>query len=209
MTDPSRLRFTPKVIVNFTSPSGPTATQARAGLVIGMLDLLREMEQEQNFLAQVPEQLRDFLRSCVATTWIDAQDVRSVFHALDRTFPMAAGPARLGEALGNRLANSLFSALLSPFRAAGSDGVLLAVKQADRMWARIYQGGGLVVTQTGPKDLHIEVFGLPFTDARTFQAIHGAFIRGMFLALVRTCVVRKATVRTGHMHACAIEVSWV
>jgi hypothetical protein len=209
VTDPSGLRYTSKVLVDFTSPAGPMMTQARAGLIIGMLELLREMGEEQNFLAEVSAQFRELLRYAVATTWVDGHEVQSMFEALDRTFVLANGPAKLGEALGAKLANSLFSALLSAFRPAGSEGVLLAVRQADRMWARLYQGGGLVATQTGPKNLHVEVFGLPFSEARCFRIMHGAFIRGMFLTLVKTCLVRAAPTRTGRAGAYAIDISWV
>jgi hypothetical protein len=209
VVDPSKLGFAPKVLLDFTSPAGFVATHVRAGLVAGLLDLLRETKNDERFLALLPERLSSLVRHSMASTWIEAGDVEAMLDALDRTFELTSGPDKLGEALGERIANSMFSALLRTFRAAGSDGVLLAVRQADRMWPRIYQGGGLVITQTGPKDLHLEIFGLSFARARTFRVIHGAFVRGMLLTLVRTCVVRSAPVRTMHAGAYAIEVRWV
>jgi hypothetical protein len=82
-------------------------------------------------------------------------------------------------------------------------------KQADRMWARLYRGGGCTVMQTGPKDSIFEAHGVPMLESRFYRALHHGFMLGLGKLLGATCYVKPVSPRIAHPHRVAIAFSWV
>jgi hypothetical protein len=210
MHAPQGLRFEPAIIVAFTSAQSPTVTHVRGSLLITVMQLLKEMGEWDSFLRQLSKEHHDTVHYSLAASWIDVTQFGACIDALDRVFVTEAQQAQLGQVLGTKIVHSLFGSLLSSIKPVGAEsGIMLVMKHGERMYSRVYQGGGLIVTQVGPKDLHHELHGLPFASARCFQVMHAAFMRGMFLTLARMCVVRKAAARSGQPQAVALSISWV
>lgn len=210
MFSPHDLRFEPKIVGDFVGPEGATVTHVRGSLLIVFMQLLTDMGERPRFLRVLPTQYHEMVEYTLAASWVPASDFIAFFAALDETFADDEQLRRLGEQLGDRISKSLFGALLNSLRPAGSEeGIWLGVKHAERMWPRIYKGGGCTLTQVGPKDLLFEVHGLPFASSRCFQVLHAAFMRGLFLTMTKTCFVKPKPGRSRRAHAFTIQLSWV
>lgn len=204
------LRFEPKVVGDFVGPEGATVTHVRGSLLIAFMQLLTDVGERERFLTVLPTQYHELVEYTLAASWVSASDFIVFFAALDETFADDEQLRRLGERLGERISKSLFGALLASLRPAGTEeGMWLGMRHADRMWPRIYKGGGCTLTQVGPKDLLFEVHGIPFASSRSFQVLHAAFMRGMFLMLTKTCFAKPKLGRNRRENAFTIQLSWV
>jgi hypothetical protein len=122
---------------------------------------------------------------------------------------VVVGPAA-GPALGGYILDNLFASVLRAARNAGAEaGAWMCLKHADRVWSRVYQGGGVSVIQAGPKDAIVEVHGLPFAESPTFRMMHTAFVRGIVMMVSRTCVAKVTRAREPRKGTLAIALSWV
>ena len=74
----------------------------------------------------------------------------------------------MGEAVGDRIQGSFLTTLMKSARAAGYNPLVL-LAQFDRLYARLFQGGSVQLTQTGPKDADVEVRGMLTTRFPYFR----------------------------------------
>lgn len=205
-----QLGYEPKTITDFVSPEGAQVLGVRCTLLRGALELYREMGVYDAFVAALPRSEHDCILNSLVTSWVPADSVRSFYDASDRLFASDVELARMGEVLGDRISNSLFGALLRPLRSSGIDVMVTqALPHAERLWGRLYRGGGMVIVQTGPKDLVFEARGLPNANSRAFRVAHTAFFRGMYMTVAKACVVKPVVSKLPRSDRYAISVSWV
>ncbi|HEX6245513.1 MAG TPA: hypothetical protein VFZ61_31535, partial [Polyangiales bacterium] len=204
------LRFDPKLLLDHVSARGPRVTDVRGSLVLQSLKLLRDAGHYDAYAEALPPEHRETLQQALAASWVSTAALVSHFRVVDSLVPSDAQLARLGELLGKQIMDSLFASLIRTARSAGAEaGIWLALKQVDRIWNRMYQGGGVAVLQTGPKDAIFEVHGMPVATSRYFRLSHGAFVRASVLMVARVCVVKEVPARRPSPESLAISISWV
>jgi hypothetical protein len=158
----------------------------------------------------LPGEHKDIAASALASSWVPAE--HNVVHC-QTVDAMQLGEKelhRMGEMLASHLIDSLFATLLRSARSAGTEaGIWLFLKQADRVFARIYQGGACRVVQTGPKDAVFEMHGIPFASYAVYRVLHCAFVRGAVMMIAKASVVKIARTREALPTTLAVSLSWV
>ncbi len=210
MLGTSKLRFEPIVHVDHMTPGQPTVVAVRGSLGVGIKKLLGTTGHYERYLELIPAELREPIRFSLAASWVPAAQAMAHCQAVD-TLQLGEKEVReIGSVLGGYIVDNFFANVLRAARNAGADGgVWMCLKHGDRMWARVYQGGGLTVIQTGPKDAIVEVHGLPFAESPTFRVMHCAFLRGIVMMLARTCVAKVTRAREPRRGTLAVSLSWV
>jgi hypothetical protein len=204
------LRYEPKVVVDYMCPNRPQVTDLRGSLVVGALRLLKDGEHFERYMAMVPPERRDVVNFSLASSWITSEIAHGFFSSIDNLQLSDSQIAKMGERLGTHILDNLFATLVRSARSAGADtGVWFVMRQCERVWSRVYQGGGCTLIQTGPKDAILEVHGVPFAESRCFRMMHGAFMRGMVQMVARTCIAKPARAREPRPDRYAISLSWV
>lgn len=210
MLGAQKLRFESKVVLDYVSPQGAQVSAVRGSLMVANHKLLKAAGHFDRYLALLPKDHQDVASSTLAASWVPAE--HNTIHC-DTVDAMQLGEAellRMGEMLGAHILDSLFATLLRTARNAGADaGVWLTLKQADRIFGRVYQGGGCSVVQTGPKDALFEIHGMPFANSAVFRMQHCAFLRGSLLLLTKTCIVKPTRSREPRKDTLAVAISWV
>jgi hypothetical protein len=205
-----RAQFEPQTVLDFTSPLGARVTAVRGSLITSIFGLLKETNRYDEVVELLHKEGRAQVIETLASSWISTEDLMAFFAVCEIILPTDSEVNQLGELLGERITHSLFAAFVRSLRIVGSDGSLwLSLRQADRLWHRLYQGGGVTIVQTGPKDIHHEVHGVPFAHSRYFRAAHVAFMRGMTMTMVKSCVIRPARARVAAPDRFAVAISWV
>jgi hypothetical protein len=198
------------VLIDHTSPHGLRALAVRGSLLLASLRLLKESGHYPTYEAQLPSEHREAIVFALAASWLPIEAYTAHFETVDGLNLSDVQLSRLGEAVGARILDNLFGSLVRMARQAGADaGPWIAIGQADRIWTRIFQGGGVAVTQTGPKDMILEVQGLPMAGSRFFRVSYSAFIRGGMLLATKTCFVKPVAPRKPRPDSFAVSVSWV
>jgi hypothetical protein len=170
---------------------------------------LKEAGHFDRYLTCLAPEVREELMHVLAASWVAT--------------PLAMEHCRAGEALSlsdrelhdlgklaaDRMGESTFNTIWRGAQAMRVGSGWWVMKQADRMWTRLYIGGGCTVTQVGPKDSLFEARGVPMLESRFFRALHHGFMVGVGRLLGSTCYVKPELSRVSHPHRVAISFSWV
>lgn len=210
MSHAEKLRFEPKLVIDHTSAQGPRAVSVRGSIIIGSLRLLRDSGHFPTYEAHLPSEHREAIVFAMAGSWLPAELLRVHFATVDSLNLSDVQLSRIGETVGAQIIDSLFGSLVRAARQAGAEaGPWIALRQIDRIWDRIMQGGGVTVVQTGPKDATLEVFGVPIAGSRFFRISHSAFVRGAMLLATKACFVKPIAPRRASAEAFTVSLSWV
>jgi hypothetical protein len=204
------LRYEPKLLIEHTCPHGPRALAVRGSLLLASLRLLKETGHYPTYEAQLRSEHREAIVFALAASWLPIDVYATHFETVDGLNLTDAQLSRIGQAVGARILDNLFGNLVRTARQAGAEaGPWIALRQLDRIWARVLQGGGVAAMQTGPKDAILEVLGLPMASSRFFRISYSAFIRGAMLLATKTCFVKPVAPRKPHPESFAVSISWV
>ncbi len=210
MLQVKKVRYDPRLVVDYASAQGPYVTDIRGVLLHARIGLLKSAGHFEQYLAHLPVCYQDSVLNALASSWVPVAAGIAHFEALESMGLSDAQLARIAEPHGASLFDGLFTTMVRGVaRQAGAEGVWAAVKQADRIWSRMYHGGACKVTQVGPKDAIIEISGLPYAQLRTYRVTYCSFLRGMFGVVTKTCVIKIAQDREPRSDRLAVSVSWV
>jgi hypothetical protein len=199
-----------RVILDYASSEGLRVRGVKAILFQSRLEHLRAAGLFEAYVAGLPLAHRDDIVNALASTWVPVDAVVAHYEALESLKLSDAQLKAMTDAVGTSVFQTMFAAFLRMARNAGVDGAPWAVlKQADRIMGRLYQGGGLLVTQVGPKDAHYELIGLPFAESRIFRIANSEFLRGVINLTAKACIVRELPSSQPRAERFAVAISWV
>lgn len=210
MLQAKKVRYDPRVVLDYASAQSPYVTDIRGVLLHARIGPLKSAGYFERYLAHLPVGYQDVVLNALASSWVPVAAGIAHFEALESMGLSDAELARIAEPHGASLFDSLFATLVRGVaRQAGTEGVWAAVKQAGRIWSRMYLGGACKVTQIGPKDAIIDISGLPYAQLRTYRVTYCGFLRGMFGVVTKTCVIKVAPNPEPRSDRLAVSVSWV
>ena len=160
----------------------PVATGVRSSLLVSSLQSLRSHGLYDRYLALVDPELRDTILTSAVGIWLPMAFGIAHYAACEALRIPAADQIALGHEVGNRIQGSLVGLLVRSARGAGATPWTV-LRQADRLWDRVFQGGnGPLVTKRGPKEARVELLGLPLLSVPYFRhAYRGTFLAGLEL----------------------------
>lgn len=208
MFQSQRLRYEPQIVVDYQSPHGPQVTDIRGIVIQGRLTQLRAHGHYDDYVARLPSEYRDQLLHALASSWVPVEANLAHLVALDSMPLSDAQITRMSEPIGAGIFQNLFASMVRIARANGAEaGIWVGLKQADRVYQRMYNGGSCKVTQVGPKDAIVDIAGLPFASSRCFRLAHCAFLRGIFSFSTKACVCKPLP--QPKSDRLAVSLSWV
>lgn len=206
----SELAPASKVLLDHISPEGARVLGVKAVLAQRRTQALRDAGYYDEYVAKLSPSVHEAIAQSIASSWLPTELVDAQFAAIDALSISESQLARMAEPVGVQLFKTLFSAFASMARAAGEQGVMLRLMtHTDRVWTRLYRGGGCRITQNGPKDVTFELLGLSFANSRAFRVQHCAFMRGLALSYSKACSVREVPTSDPRSQRLVIALSWV
>lgn len=210
MFAPESTRFEPQVVVDYTSPHGAVVSNVRAIVVQSAFAKLKEHGYYDDYMAEYPQDLALLTTQALASSWLPIEASIAHYATLEAIGLSDAQISRLGEESGAGLFDQLFATVVRAIRnAGGGAGIWFGFKQADRIMARIYNGGGCQVLQVGPKDAHYELRGLPAVSTRASRVTQAAFLRGVLSISTKVCVVKVVPASELRSDYIRLSISWV
>ncbi|HEY6876619.1 MAG TPA: hypothetical protein VI299_01320 [Polyangiales bacterium] len=156
------------------------ATQIRSTVLQSSLATLRARGHYDDWYGRVDPAVRSEIVESIAPSWMPIQIAIAHYAACEAmTLPMSERMA-IGEAVGDRIQGSFMVTLMKSARAAGLNPMIL-LGQFDRLYARLFQGGSVQLTQTGPKDVDMEIRGLPLCKFVHFRTGFTGVVRAAFI----------------------------
>ena len=180
--------------------------RVRSTLLSSAIVTLRERGFYEAYLEKLSEERRQDILSIVAGVWIPI-DVAMAHYAACDSLQMSTNDAiAIGAAVGHRIQATTLSTLT---RLAAGVGLTpwtgLAIY--DRLWSRMYDGGGFAIDKVGPKDAVITMVHVPFARYAYFRAsLRGVHVAGAEL-FARKAYAREVRAVTPE-RSFALRLSW-
>jgi hypothetical protein len=195
------------VIIPHTTPIRPTAA-IRSTMLQTSVGFLRERGHFDDYFAVVNPIYRELILESIAPTWLPIAVADAHYAACDALNLSAAEQLALGEAVGDRVQGTFLTTVMRSAKSSGMSPILL-FKQFDKLFLRLFQGGSIQLTQTGPKDAELEIRGALLTRHKYFRrAFVGVVQAAIRFGGTRVEVVKEASFRA-NVDALTLVASWV
>jgi hypothetical protein len=197
------------VVMDYTSPEGRTVVEARGILIVSSMQTLKSLGLYDAYLQKLSPPLREQLGAVLASSWVPLELGLAHCEAIDALQLTDRQMQDQGEQIARQVSDSSLSMMMRTARGMGVDKSWWLLKQVDRIWPRVYRGGGITLLAAGPKDAILEIHGVPLLSSRFFRAAHHAFVAGLGASLSETSYVKAVRPREPHPHRAATSMSWV
>jgi hypothetical protein len=178
----------------------------RSTIVASGISALRHHGHFDAYAAALDAASREVLVTTVAGAWMPIQLAITHYRACDAIQLTHDEVVAIGREVGERVHQNVLHAVKTLATGVGVTPWTLAA-QYDRLYPRMFDGGGFRIVRLGPKDGVIELLQCPLAESTYFRsAFCGVNLAGMKL------VATKAYVRPQSHHgphAFAVRLSWV
>jgi len=175
------------------------ATAVRSTLLQSSLGFLRTRGHLDRYLLVLDPANKEAILGSIAPAWLPIELAVAHYGACDRLDLSLEERVALGEAVGERIQGPVMKTITRGARAVGVTPFTLLTR-FDSLWGRLFQGGSIQVTKTGPKDIEVEILG-----ARVSRF---AYFRTGFTGLARAGL-RVTGVRVAYVHTGPLAGGWL
>jgi hypothetical protein len=197
------------LLLDHVSSHGRTVSHIRGVVLLKSLENLRRAGLFEHYTAALEPAYREQIESALASSWLPLAVAEAHSAACDRMRLGDAEIDRLGALMAESMGDALFSILLKVTRQAGVESMWAALKQNDRIWDRMYQGGQVTIIQTGPKDLIMENRGIALAQSRYWRSGLRAYWLALGKLMTKVVYVKQIPPRAPDPHSVAFAGSWV
>jgi hypothetical protein len=194
-----------EIILPFPNPL-QDATAFRSTWLRSSLDGLRELDLYDAYVERLPRAYHDTIMLGVAGAWLPLEVATAHYAAFESLELSALQIQAMGRAVTNRARGTAFSTLVGLVKQSGATP-WHAMMQFNRLWARVWLGGGVCVTKLGPKDAVIELGGWPLAKFSYVHHVMPYIAQAMLEVFCRRAFTRAGP--TNRMKAVAVLASWV
>jgi hypothetical protein len=147
-----------------------TASQCKSTLLVSSIRTLQERGHYERYQAKLPRALRETVLEAIAGTWLPMDAAIGHYEACDSLGLTAHEQFEVGLDVGKRIQRSSLNTLV---KLAAATGVTpwAGLRSFQRLYERLFAGGGSQLVKLGPKDARVEVSNLPL--ARIPYFVHG------------------------------------
>ena len=160
-------------------PGFRTATHVRSTLIQSSLNSLRETGHFDRYIALLDPVYKDAVLHTLAPTWLPLEVGVAHYGACDALKLDPHQLREIGERVGDRIQGTFLKTLTRGVRAVGITPWTL-LNHFDRLWSRLFQGGSVELTRTGPKDATIEICGAVIPRFEYFRVGFSGVVRNGF-----------------------------
>lgn len=150
-------------------------TEFRSTWLVSSQNAIRQRRRYDDYLAKLPDRHRETLETLVVGSWVPIDVAIAHYEACDALGFMAQEQIDIGRDVTKTLNNTLLSTALRLVTTSATLWTTLA--QMNRLWERMFVGGGVQVWKLGPKECRVELLGCRLAHIPYFRAgLQGVFI---------------------------------
>lgn len=183
------------------------ASAVRSTLIATSIQSLRGRGLYDLYAQRLDDAHRDALVTAVAGAWLPIDAAIAHYEACEALGLDLGEQLAIAMEVGNRVNGTFLGVLVRMARSAGVTP-WSALAQSARLYERLFCGGGIAVTRTGPKDARVDLVGNALCDVLYFRV----GVRGVYRAALQPFCRRITAFEIplhGVPHAMAIRLSWV
>lgn len=181
-------------------------TRVRSTLLSSSFLSLKERGIEARYLANLPRQYHDAIRFTPAGVWLPLEVASAHYTACDALGLSEAELRGMGGAVAKLATKSMLQMAVRVAGAAGVDPWIILSTSA-RYWARFYEGSGVRLVKTSPKDGRFDVIGNPLVRFQYCRVALGGIVHSLSAPFCRTIYVNEIAARHGPDRA-SYSIAW-
>jgi Protein of unknown function (DUF2378) len=176
-----------EVILPFPTRIEPVRA-IRSTVIVGSFAVLRENALFDAYTAALPPDARELLVNVVVGAWIPLDLALNHYAACDSLDLPADTIAQMGRGVFDRIRGTLLGTTVRMAKEAGVTPWTV-LPHLQRFWDRAYQGGGIRVTKTGPKEARGEVVQARISESNYFRHALRGLLAGVLELFCRRAFV--------------------
>ncbi|HEY1692954.1 MAG TPA: hypothetical protein VGG39_12375 [Polyangiaceae bacterium] len=182
------------------------ATMVRSTLIAASMESLRARGLYDRYAVRLAEAERSELATVVGGAWIPMSLATAHYRACDSLRLCVGEQLDVALKVGMHLHGTFLGAML---RMARTVGVTPwgALAYTDKLYDRLFRGGGIAVTRVGPKDARVDLVGNPLCQMEYFRV----GVRGVYQAALELFCERLVTREVPRRYPefdMAVRISW-
>ncbi len=155
----------------------PVATHVRSTVLVAGVQALREHGWRADYDRAVDPQVLQTIQTAAVGSWLPLEIAVGHYQACDSLGIPLLEQLEIGSAVVKRLQQTLLGRLVRVARATGAVSPLTALGRFNTLHARSWIGSAGQVVELGPKDVRLDVVGLPLLAIAYFRASYRGFLR--------------------------------
>ena len=159
-----------ETVVPLSSPRerlGPV-TQFRSTMLTTSLNALRDHGYGDRYFELLPARHHDTVRTCFAGVWLPIDLGLAHYEACDALGLSTLEQFAIGKEVGLKIQGTFLGTMVKLAKSAGVTP-WVCLGQYQRLYDRLFVGGGVIVTRLGPKEARMEGLGLPLSRIPYFR----------------------------------------
>ena len=143
-------------------------SQIRSTVLTTSLKAMRDRGYGDRYLALLPAQYHEALRTCFAGAWLPIEIGLAHYEACDALDLSTQEQFAIGKEVGLKIQGTFLGGMVKLARGVGVTP-WLCMSKYQRLYERLFVGGGVIVTKLGPKEARIEALKLPLSRIPYFR----------------------------------------
>lgn len=199
-----------QILVPFPEPVDaiPVATKIRSTVLMASIQALRQHGWFDAYQAAVPREVLDAIQTSVAGAWLPMELAVAHYGACDTLGVSLLEQLDIGGAVVRRLQQTLLGKLVKVAHKAGTLSPLTALRRFNQLHARSWVGSAGQVVELGPKDVRLDVVGLPLVHIPYFRASYRGFLRAGAQLFTKSAFVTEVA-QERYEDAVSYRFAWV
>ena len=176
--------YTPREEVHLAFPAAtkdqvPLATRFRSTWLTSSLRAIKDRGRLDEYFRHLPREHHEVVKNSVAGSWLEVEVAVAHYEACDRLAFTQLELVAIGREVHQHANASVLSMLV---KLAAGAGVTpwTQFAQYNRLWDRVWIGGGVGIYKIGPKEARMEIVGWPC--ARSNYIVHA--MRGVVTGMI-------------------------
>ncbi|HEY6877967.1 MAG TPA: hypothetical protein VI299_08100 [Polyangiales bacterium] len=182
------------------------ASNFRTTWLASSLTALRERSLFSAYLGHLPRDYHDLIVGSIAGQWAPIEVARQHYDACDQLGLDKETLEQIGVSVTQRVHGTALSTVVKLAKQGGVNP-WVGLAQLNRLWGRVWDGGGVGVYRVGPKDAVVEIAAWPLADI--------SYLRDTMPSVVRAMVELFCRRAYSHLHrplcsrqSLGIHISW-
>jgi hypothetical protein len=198
-----------EVIVSHPAAGAPVrpVERVRSTLVTSGIAHLRATGRLDAWSSTMDPAIRDELVTSVAGTWLPTALALEYYRGCDRLGLSHDEVVAIGRRVSAGMKENSFLAIKRLATGVGVTPWTIAT-HFERLWVRVFDGGGFKITKIGPKDAFIDISQTPMGGVPYFRSAFCGFILTAISLVARAATARvTAVARSGD--GFTVRIAWV
>jgi hypothetical protein len=197
-----------EVFVPFPGPLETigSTTRVRSTLIASSLRSLREHGHFDAYFAKLEPAWRDAILHSVAGVWMPVGAGTAHYRACDALQLSPVEQIEIGREVGDRIQGTFLASMVRAARGAGVTP-WRALSYTDKLYGRLFEGGGMAVVKLGPKEARVDMANNPIVGVGYFRnGLRGLYQVAVELFCTKAYVTNIPNLATET--SCALKISW-